>query len=614
MLLQQESRHSSAVDKGSDFIQGISHRPRRVQFIVDTRTGEFFEANDFLANEKDPIRHEELFQLRLENKKRLRKGDFIFVCPLCPSGPQPLLLSGRSNRHFFFKHRGGSEECDVKLSRLTLEEIRRIKYNGQQRGPLHEKLKEEIARYLRLEDGLEGEVLVEKRVMDHSVSKDWRQPDLRAMVNGTSFAFEIQVSTDFLDVVIGRTVFYAERGIRLVWVFPKFSGQLEAHRFSESDIFYKNNSNAFVYDLEAAEQSKQEGRLFLKCRYRQYMVVDGKLVADWGLELVTLDVLRSSEDGEATFFHDTSRNKAWCESVILAELRLLEELAEKWRLADEESKRRKIEELMKFDPNNPADVALQFVRDLYRGNWEHWKGQRDPVTALTEPEHIERLNTKLTFDGDHADVVGNALSDDEKAGFIRYVFRSTQIRIAVNQLTVQGIPVLYWCMELENETSFRITAEKLFKKGYRLSSDDRKYLTSFYAKASDACDSGFLFRWSFVKFLSGIGQARLDDLPQIEHELFAILSLKMNKVIGSRFKNLKEVVNNMFQHHSGHGAIFLHAMDKYNQIDKLTSEDAKGTIDKKISAFVASKPKQVTQFDGIFSALFPELGTRQSWG
>lgn len=617
VLLERRAHHLGSVEVGPDLdgLEIASHRPRRVQFVVDTRTGEFFEADDFLGNEKDPIRRGELFQARFENHKSLREGGTLFVCPLCPSGPQPLLLSGKKNQHFFFKHKGGSEECDVKLNKLSHEEIRRIKYNGHQRGPLHEKLKEDIAKYLRAENGLQGDVFIEKRVTDYSVSKEWRQPDVRASVNGTMYAFEIQVSTDFLDVVVGRNVFYARLGIRLIWVFPKFSGNLEDHRFAESDIFYKNNSNAFVFDLEAAERSSDEGRLFLKCRYRRFVVADGKLFPEWGIELVTLDQLRTSEDGEATYFHDTSRDKAWCESILAAEVQLVKaQKAEKRRLAAKEAKRLAREEFMKFDSTNPADQALRFLRNLYSGNGERWNGY-DPIAALTEDEHINRLNIKLAFDGGRVGVVEKAIVDPSKAVFVRHIFHSPNVRIAVNRLVVNGTPVLQWCMQLESETEFRIMAAHLFRKGYRLTPDDKAYLIGQYDNASiGAGDSERLFRWGFVSFLSKIGMERVNDLVQIEHALFAILSIKLGRVIGSGFRNLKEVVNTMFHNHSGHGSVFLHALYKYNQIDRLAQEDAKGTIGKKISAFVAFKPKQILLYDSMFSAVFPDLGNRQSWG
>jgi hypothetical protein len=170
-------------------------------------------------------------------------------------------------------------------------------------------------------------------------------------------------------------------------------------------------------------------------------------------------------------------------------------------------------------------------------------------------------------------------------------------------------------MQLESETEFRIMAAHLFRKGYRLTPADKTYLSSQYAEASDGVgDRGRLFRWGYLKFLSKIGAERVSDLGQIEHELFAILSIKLGRVVGSGFSNLKEVVNTMFQYHSGHGSVFLHALYQYKQIDKLAKEDAKGTTGKKISAFVAFKPQQIVQYDSMFSAVFPELGTRQSWG
>jgi len=579
-------------------------------FVVDTDSGKFFEADELLANEKDPIRHGEIFRLRLENRTQLMTGEARFVCPLCPGGPQPLSISGRIDGHFYFKHLGGSEECGVKSSKLTHDEIRCIKYNGQQRGALHEKMKEQVAQFLRLESDLDGEVAIEKRVTDYSVSKAWRQPDVRAKLNDVTFAFEIQVSTDFLDVLIARTLFYAKLGIRLVWVFPRFSDDLNEQRFAQKDIFYQNNSNAFVFDSEAREASEAEGRLVLKCLFKKYAVEDLHLVEDLDRAFVTLDMLQTSSDGASTFYHDAKRNREWCEAQILTGKQ--ERKAERRRQVAQEVKAQREEELKRFDNNNPADWAHRYLQGLYRGRLDTWVGHSDPVGQLEERDHVMRLNDKLAFDGERIHVLGDAMMDGSKDNFLRYVFEAHNIRIATNKIRVQNRPVLEWCIGLAEGHRFKNYVSFLFKKGYRLTSDDRKLLDAMFVESSERMSDeqkNTMDRWGFVHIMSKVRWNMIDDARQsrVEYALFAVLSMKKGVVIGTGFNNLKEFVPNMLEYHSEHGELFINAMWRYKQIDRLSREDQKGTIGKRIAKFTVHKPTQSTTYNRIFFDVFPEL-------
>lgn len=498
----------------------------------------------------------------------------------------------------------------MKSSRLTHDEIRCIKYNGQQRGALHEKMKEQVAQFLRLEPDLDGDVSIEKRVTDHSVSKSWRQPDVCAKLSGITFAFEIQVSTDFLDVLIVRTLFYAKLGIRLVWVFPKFSDDLNEQRFAQKDIFYQNNSNAFVFDPEARDVSEAEARLVLKCLFKKYSVEDGRLVEELDRAFVTLDMLQTSSDGTSSFFHDAKRNREWCEAQIVAVEN--ERKAERRRQKAQAAKAKAEADLKRFDNNNPADWAYRYLQHLYRGKMDSWVGHADPVGQLEEREHIMRLNEKLAFDRERVHVLGDAMLNGSKDNFLRYVFQAYNIRIATNKIKVQGMPVLEWCLGLAEEQRFRKYVSFLFKKEYRLTSEDRKLLDAMFTKSSERKsveERSALDRWGFVHIMSRVRWNMIDDArqPRVEYALFAILSMKKGVVIGTGFNNLKEFVPNMLEYHKEYGELFINSLWKYKQIDRLSSQDQKGTIGKRIAGFTVHPPKQTKDYDRVFFDVFPEL-------
>ncbi|MDH8399264.1 hypothetical protein QIG82_27740, partial [Klebsiella pneumoniae] len=55
-------------------------------------------------------------------------------------------------------------------------------------------------------------IVQETRWRATSDPKTWRQPDVQAAREGQRFAFEVQLSTTFLGVVVERRIFYREEG------------------------------------------------------------------------------------------------------------------------------------------------------------------------------------------------------------------------------------------------------------------------------------------------------------------------------------------------------------------------------------------------------------------
>jgi hypothetical protein len=58
-----------------------------------------------------------------------------------------------------------------------------------------------------------------------AISGEWRKPDVRATYNDVNIAFEIQLSTTYLDVIVGRRQFYLEQGGLLFWIFALFDNE-----------------------------------------------------------------------------------------------------------------------------------------------------------------------------------------------------------------------------------------------------------------------------------------------------------------------------------------------------------------------------------------------------
>lgn len=211
-----------------------------------------------------------LFEMR--RKLRPSVKELTLLCSTCF---QPVILAGYLDQSFYFRHIKDSDDCPIKTnSHLTADEILAMKYNGQKEGDLHKTNKLRIATLLRKDDCFEA-VRVEKTFRELNptgIAKHWRRPDVAAteIHRNVEVAFELQVSTTFIDVIIAREAFYKDNGAFILWIFLDFT----ARRFTELDIFYANCSNAFVFDGEANSASEEAGKLILKCHYHRFEVVE----------------------------------------------------------------------------------------------------------------------------------------------------------------------------------------------------------------------------------------------------------------------------------------------------------------------------------------------------
>ena len=92
-------------------------------------------------------------------------------------------------------------------------------------------------------------------------------------------AWEIQLSTTFLNVIVAREDFYRELGTYIMWVFNEFNP--ERLRFTEKDIYWQNMANAFVVDERTMALSSARGVLVLECHYLVPFFNDGDIDHRW---------------------------------------------------------------------------------------------------------------------------------------------------------------------------------------------------------------------------------------------------------------------------------------------------------------------------------------------
>lgn len=249
--------------------------------VMDTETGTHLQVSEVIGNS-----YEALIKLRMAVRAAQHLKRPMYVCSICQT---PVFICRVPHESkFFFKHKEENGNCpSITRGHLSRDEIDALKYNGAKESALHLKMKEWLSTCLNLDPQFK-DVKMESRWRGGLGT--WRQPDVRATFRGQSIAFEIQLSTTYLDVIVARRQFYLQEGGLLMWVFAEFDN--DHRRLTEDDVFYNNNCNAFVVNSKTVQASLDAGSFKLGCIWTTPSVggVPGilhrKLV---GFEELTLD-------------------------------------------------------------------------------------------------------------------------------------------------------------------------------------------------------------------------------------------------------------------------------------------------------------------------------------
>jgi hypothetical protein len=114
-------------------------------------------------------------------------------------------------------------------------------------------------------------------------------------------AFEIQLSTTFLDVIRARRKFYLENGALLFWIFAAFEDS--DRRLTKDDVFYTNNRNAFVVNEKTVKASRTASATMLGCCYTEFhSVVSGEF--NLRKKLVDFDDIVLDLERQEGYFYD----------------------------------------------------------------------------------------------------------------------------------------------------------------------------------------------------------------------------------------------------------------------------------------------------------------------
>ncbi|MGY3131129.1 hypothetical protein ACVWZM_001811 [Bradyrhizobium sp. USDA 4501] len=144
---------------------------------------------------------------------------------------------------------------------------------------------------MRADPAFDTETIVQEKSWSAADDpRTWRKPDVQATSTEGQFAFEAQLSTIFLDVVVSRRMFYREVGAHLIWVLASFSE--DYRRMTTDDLLFSNNSNVFVVDEETVRLSEETKQFHLRCHYRVPFCNVGSVGDKWQEAVVPFSAVK----------------------------------------------------------------------------------------------------------------------------------------------------------------------------------------------------------------------------------------------------------------------------------------------------------------------------------
>lgn len=280
-----------------------------IEEILDCDTGEYLDVRIWISS----WRYEQIVKQRNEIRERLDRSPW-FRCSLCSVS---VYLASNHYKRFYFKHQREDGSCPAQTRNpLSRDEILARKYHGQRESKPHRDIKALIARSLAA-DPRYVDVQQERQWRSSHDPSSRRQPDVQATGPMGRLAFEVQLSTTFLDVVVARRAFYRENGGLLVWVMGRFDP--EYRRLTTDDLLFNNNSNILIVDEETAALSERTGQFQVHCHFRRPVHKGDTLADEWDSALIPFDTLTCERDRQRCWHYDYEGEAAKLRALIESE-------------------------------------------------------------------------------------------------------------------------------------------------------------------------------------------------------------------------------------------------------------------------------------------------------
>lgn len=525
---------------------------RTIKTVLNLDTGKLIYADKFF-NQKENI----IWHFRQECQEAIRKIRTPFlVCDTCGQLIQISGGKGLNGKITYFKHLKDSNDCPIKTdTKLSRSEILRGKFNGQKEGVLHIETKNFIAQALesnRRENKGVAFVDIEIINRDNRNYLEWKKPDITSVYLDKKLVFEIQLSTTFLDVICERQYFYKENKIFILWVFKQFEIESDKQKFTQKDVFYSNNRNAFVLDEKAIDLSIKNSDLYLLCQYQRPKIDKENIVYEWESKYVCLSDLFFNENSYKVYYFDVDKEenklKTEIENRILESNKSKSEESQVYIIEKNEIEKHKLERQNAID-----EEQLQYEADNF--------------------QFFQRLNDYINLSP------------------LQNIYRSN----------IYEIPV---------------KLQDLFRNGYKPSKEDLRFVNNEYqiekANYSHAKRHSPLYFLSLavfcIKLMENVNLLNL--FPRLERILIATLSIKEQIVIGYSFQTLVQIPHLYINNKSNEEftIVILEAIKSYYGYEKFIKErDLKKALEKKIHSLKGDIPPIKEEYKTAINLVFKNL-------
>lgn len=556
---------------------------RTIESVLNLDTGKIIYANTFLELDDHIVFP---FREKCQDAYKKKREPFL-VCEVCGQMVQISGGKGINGKIKYFKHLKDSKDCPIKTdTKLSREDILRGKFNGQQEGVLHIETKELIYDFLCLNKENKGDVSFAKKEMVNKSERDylkWKKPDVTSIFKDKKLVFEIQLATTFLDVICERQHFYKENQSFIIWVFKNFEIEADKQRFTQKDIFYSNNRNAFVLDDEAIRLSNLHNDLFLLCQYQNPIEKDEKIIYEWESKYVNLSDLIFDETTLKVYYFD----------VNLAENKIAEIIEKKIK------ERKAIEKKLKAEQEK---LRLQEIED--------WEEEQRKIESEQEKKRLEEIERQLQHE--KYKIQRQKEIDSEQLDFENKnaLFFN---RLEKNYGELSPLQLIFKSKLYEISSSI----DELFNNGYEPSKNDIRFLNDEYTieleNFKEPHRLSILYYLSIIIIITKIRRNLVykEQLPKIERVLVAVLSIKEKKVIGYSY-SLIQLANHFFnpknEKNYSFAFIILEAIKTYYGLELfLKNEDKKGNFKKKLDVYNIAMPIKDSNYNQIISSVFQDL-------
>lgn len=570
---------------------------RTIETLFDLQEGNLIDVESYISNAQEV----EIFQFRTEIEKSLLGNVYRYVCVYCK---QPVVLRGRKNfrmatPNYYFSHQYKSKDCIIKTtSQFTSEQILAIKYNRVKESKRHIELKTLIAHYLSIELGKDN-VIVEKVYQDSETPSKWRKPDVLAKFDNKEIAFELQLSTTFLTVIVQRSVFYQKQSVFLIWVFDDFSIETDTQRFTQKDVYYNNKQNVFLFDNEAKNKSLIANKLQLKCLYKKYSIVNNALDERWVTTFISLNEITYDQVKMECFYVDTENER----------LKLQVEIKKEQRKQETEN-RAQIEK--EFNRTREIFSEIREAKEYIREIWKTDKIPQlttDPIDGMWQ-DAIKALNDDIKLSSEYSYIVKERFIKRDRPIFLKYLSETKEILVNYNSITIDNEPLLQYISGFVNPKEFDHYIACIFAKYYSISYLSEEFIENLFELNKDKktdLNQENIRRWGLICLLRRTISENSFNVIKHQKILLTLESIRINFAIDYKYDSLLQITHSFFDHHKEYSDLYLGALNAYGRIRELIEIDKNSRISERIKQFKKATHQQNRDIYPMVKQLFPAM-------